>query len=201
MTSFWDRRKAAVEAEQKAERDAEADRARQAQEAALAERPDEDILAELDLPLPETVTDPDQIKKYLNAALPQRLKARALRRLWTLNPVLANLDGLVDYGQDYSDAATVVENMKTSYQVGKGMLAHILDLEEKARQADEAKGEDPGLPEADPEPQDETDTVHDQPVVVAQPAKAEAHPQDEDPVDAPSTARRMRFRFDDTATS
>ena len=51
-----------------------------------------------------------------------------------MNPTLANLDGLIDYGEDYTDAATVIENMQTAYEVGKGMLAHV---EELARQAEE----------------------------------------------------------------
>ena len=40
MTSFWERRKAGVEAEEQAERAEQATLERQAQEAALAERPD-----------------------------------------------------------------------------------------------------------------------------------------------------------------
>ena len=43
----------------------------------------------------------------------------ALRRLWKVNPVLANVDGLVEYGEDFTDSATVVENLQTTYQVGK----------------------------------------------------------------------------------
>jgi hypothetical protein len=45
-----------------------------------------------------------------------------------LNPVLANVDGLVDYGQDFTDNAMVVEGLQTAYQVGKGMLSHLEKL-------------------------------------------------------------------------
>lgn len=41
---------------------------------------------------------------------------------------------LVDYGEDFTDAAMAVENIQTAYQVGKGMLKHV---EEMARQAEE----------------------------------------------------------------
>ncbi|MBY5935652.1 DUF3306 domain-containing protein, partial [Tateyamaria omphalii] len=110
---FWSRRRAGVEAEEQA---LEA-RVAEAEAAKLEERPDEEILAELSLPEPETLDSPDAVRDFLKAELPQRLKTRALRRLWRLNPVLANLDGLVDYGEDFTDAATVIEKMQTVYQV------------------------------------------------------------------------------------
>ena len=73
-------------------------------------------------------------------AVPDRIRRRALRRLWLSNPALANLDGLLDYGEDFTDSATVVENIQTAYQVGKGMLKHV---EELARQAEAEEAERP----------------------------------------------------------
>jgi len=159
MASFWDRRRAAVAAE-------EATLQTEAQEAKLAERTDEDILAELELPEPEALDSPDAVRDFLKAELPQRLKTRALRRLWRLNPVLANLDGLVDYGEDFTDSATVIENMQTVYQVGKGMLTALTEepepeIEEEAPAEEEpllmAEAETPieitPTPLHDPEPE------------------------------------------------
>lgn len=198
---FWSRRKAAVEAEDRAERAAEAARQQAAEEARLADRSDEALLAEAGLPEPETLDSADQVQEFLRSALPQRLKARALRRLWRLNPVLANLDGLVDYGGDYTDAATVVENLQTAYQVGKGMLARLEDLAEApdaeaAVAPDAAAATDP-VPEAaaepEPEPGDGPETV-----LAAAPAEPAVAPP-ADPPAAPAVApRRMRFRFDQT---
>jgi hypothetical protein len=54
--------------------------------------------------------------------VPEQLRKRALRKLWRLNPVFANLDGLNDYDEDFTDAAAVLEGVKTLYQVGKGMV-------------------------------------------------------------------------------
>jgi hypothetical protein len=68
--------------------------------------------------------------------VPERIRRRALRRLWLSNPVLANLDTLVEYGEDYTDAATVVENLSTAYQVGKGMTRHVLEMERQNAEAD-----------------------------------------------------------------
>ena len=49
---FWSRRRAGVEAEAEADQKSAIARAAEAEEARLAERSDEDILAELDLPDP-----------------------------------------------------------------------------------------------------------------------------------------------------
>ncbi|MEL7097357.1 MAG: DUF3306 domain-containing protein [Pseudomonadota bacterium] len=144
MASFWDRRRAAVAAE-------EATLEAEVQEAKLAERTDEEILAELELPEPEALESPDAVRDFLKAELPQRLKTRALRRLWRLNPVLANLDGLVDYGEDFTDSATVIENMQTVYQVGKGMLTALTEEPEADIEEDVEEAEDVLLAEAEPE--------------------------------------------------
>ncbi|MFZ7091835.1 DUF3306 domain-containing protein [Primorskyibacter sp. 2E233] len=201
MTSFWERRKAAVEAEEQAERSADEARARAEEEAKQAERPDEEILAELDLPLPEDVQDSDQIKLFLTSAVPARLRTRALRRLWVLNPELANLDGLIDYGGDYTDAATVVENMQTAYQVGRGMLSHILDADEKARQVEAVMGEASVDPEADPESLDETEIPDEQHVEQAMGDGDSPDDLEDEPAEMPVSSRRMRFRFDDPSTT
>lgn len=49
---------------------------------------------------------------------------KALRKLWISNPVLANMDGLDDYCEDYTDAAVCVPKgmLKTAYQYGRGFL-------------------------------------------------------------------------------
>lgn len=121
-TDFWSRRKAAVRKAEEADqrRIEEANVARQRNE--LAEKTDAEILEELELPDLDTLTDKDDFSQFLSSAVPERLRRRALRRLWRLNPVLANVDGLVDYAEDYTDAATVISNLQTVYQVGKGMF-------------------------------------------------------------------------------
>ncbi|WP_299044739.1 DUF3306 domain-containing protein [uncultured Tateyamaria sp.] len=175
---FWSRRRAGVEAEEQA---LEA-RAVEAQDAELAERPDEEILAELNLPEPEALDSPDSVQEFLKAEVPQRLKTRALRRLWRLNPMLANLDGLVDYGEDYTDAATVIENMQTVYQVGKGMMTAFLEDEEE---------------EAEEAPVEEIDEIADEEEEAPLIAAAEPTPLPEPEPEPPAMPqRRMRFAFD-----
>ncbi len=59
---------------------------------------------------------------FLKDGVPEELRKRALRKLWRLNPVFANLDGLNDYDEDFTAAAAALEGVKTLYQVGKGMV-------------------------------------------------------------------------------
>lgn len=168
---FWSRRRAGVAEEAQAEEAALLAQRQAEDEAELAAKDDAELLKDAGQPTPEELESPEAVRDFLNSALPQRLKTRALRRLWRLNPMLANLDGLVDYGEDYTDAAMVVENLQTAYQVGKGMLAHIEALAEKAareaeasEEAEEAGADDaellladladlPDLPQADPLPE------------------------------------------------
>ena len=192
---FWSRRRRAVEKEARAE-DAALARAEVAErDAALAERSDEELLAEAGLPDPEMLESPEAVREFMASALPQRLKTRALRRLWRLNPVLANLDGLVEYGEDYTDAANVVENLQTAYQVGKGMLRHV---EEMARQTEAL-----AAPE---EVETVTEQVEDLP---AEPVEADAAeivaetaaPGPEEAAERPpAPRRRMTFTFDEQRT-
>ncbi|MBC7180943.1 MAG: DUF3306 domain-containing protein [Roseovarius sp.] len=196
---FWSRRKARVEAEAREEARLEEQRALAARDAELEEKSDAEICAELGLPDPDVLKMGDDFRAFMDKAVPERLRRRALRRLWVSNPVLANLDGLIDYADDYTDAAMVVPNMKTAYQVGKGMLAHV---QEMARQA-EALAKGPEMPEVP-----EVEAVSDALVEDPEAAEVEMAPERAAPVaesetmtaedDAPlPPRRRMRFQFDD----
>ncbi|WP_075997331.1 DUF3306 domain-containing protein [Salaquimonas pukyongi] len=145
-SDFWSRRKAAVrkaEKEEKQSIEAEAGAKRQTQ---TEEKSEAQILEELGLPNPDELEKGDDFSAFLATAVPQRLRRRALRRLWAVNPTLANLDGLIDYGEDYTDKANVIDNLQTTYQVGKGMLEHVMKLAEEKR-AEETDEEGDGSKE------------------------------------------------------
>jgi len=195
---FWARRRAGVAAEAKAEQEAVEAKVLAEEHAALEELSEAEMLAELDLPNPDTMVQGDDFSVFMAKAVPDQLRRRALRTLWRSNPVLANVDMLVDYGEDFTDAALAVENIQTAYQVGKGMLKHV---EEMARQAEEL--ENPTIVE---EPEHE-ESVDDE--ILS--AEAEESPQIED--DAPEqiaaldeeeayatpVPRRMKFRIEEHA--
>lgn len=74
------------------------------------------------LPDIDSLTVESDFTQFLRKEVPKTLQRKALRKLWTSDPVFACLDGLNDYEEDFTDAATVVEGMKSSYQVGRGFL-------------------------------------------------------------------------------
>jgi hypothetical protein len=86
-------------------------------------------------------------KPFLRPGVPPELKRAALRRLWRVNPIINSLDGLDDYyvTHDFTDAATVVPDLKTVYQVGRGMIDVIDKLtadrpeDERARIGSDAR--------------------------------------------------------------
>ncbi|MEX0306854.1 MAG: DUF3306 domain-containing protein [Ruegeria sp.] len=189
-SDFWSRRKAAVQAETDAELAADEANAIAAQQAELEEKTDAEILAELDLPDPDQLQEGDDVSGFMAKAVPDRLRRRALRRLWRLNPVLANVDGLVDYGEDYTDASCVIENIQTAYQVGKGMLAHIEVLAAEAEAADNhTEIDEPEIAEQEEDSHVATETSQEP----AQIAETQEEPEE---TEFPPTPRRMTFEFE-----
>ncbi|AML52013.1 DUF3306 domain-containing protein [Falsihalocynthiibacter arcticus] len=126
--TFWGQRRAAVKAEEIAIADAEKAAQEAAYQQTLAEKSDEEILQELDLPDPETLKLGDDFAAFMAQAVPEHLRKRALRKLWRSNPVLACVDGLNDYDDDYLTGSFGNAPITTSYQVGKGLLSHVLEM-------------------------------------------------------------------------
>lgn len=183
-STFWGRRRAAVKAEE------EAAVARQAPEEIVEEqlspeKSDADILAELGLPDPDTMDKGDDFAAFMMQAVPEHIRKRALRKLWRSNPVLACVDGLNDYDDDYLTGSYGNASIKTSYQVGKGLLKHVLELAEQ-----EAETKACAKPLDKHEKLAETETLED-PAPVAEAVL-------ENRVEEPQSAapRRMAFRFD-----
>ncbi len=63
-------------------------------------------IAPEDLPDIDTLHKDSDFTVFMRDGVPEELKRRALRKLWTSDPVLANVDGLNDYDGDY---ATLLE--------------------------------------------------------------------------------------------
>lgn len=83
----------------------------------------------LDLPDIDSLNADSDFTPFLKEGVPKELKNRALRKLWRVNPVFGQLDGLNDYDGDFTDANSVVKDLKTLYKVGRGFLP---DPEENA---------------------------------------------------------------------
>jgi hypothetical protein len=77
------------------------------------------------LPDIESLTYESDFTLFLRSGVPAELRRRALQRLWRSDPLLANLDGLVEYGADYSQVGTTEQIVSTAYRVGRGMLDRL----------------------------------------------------------------------------
>jgi len=191
--TLWSRRRAGVRAEAEAERrEAIADdRARI--EAGQAQKSDADILAELSLQDPDQMQAGDDFAAFMRNEVPARLRNRALRTLWRSDPVLACVDDLVDYGDDFKAEWNATGVISTAYQVGKGMLAHVQEMQKQA------EAETPAAPDEDAEASEAVEVLPDTvgPVATDEAALAVTafEPQEDEPQFRP--APRMRFEFDE----
>ncbi|MEQ8355186.1 MAG: DUF3306 domain-containing protein [Kiloniellaceae bacterium] len=136
----WSRRK--QEAEQHSEVEAR-EASPQDAAAAPADRATGDVapVAVEDLPDIESLNAESDFTVFLQTGVPDALKRRALRKLWQVDPAFSEICMLDDYNLDYTDAATVVPNLKTLYQVGKGIVLP----EEEAAEAVAGADEEPRL--------------------------------------------------------
>lgn len=204
MSAFgtsWARRRAAVAAEAAADEVAEQEAQVQAEQAELAEKPESEILEELGLPDPDSMIMGDDFKAFMAKSVPAHIRKRALRTLWRSNPVLACVDGLNDYDDDYLTGSTGQGVIKTGYQVGKGMLSHLVEMErqKKAAEAAEAKAAEAEDMAEIPETEEEPETMAEEAAVpieaIPEPVAEDAPQTLQDQQDLP--ARRMRFQFEE----
>ncbi len=170
------------------------------QELAINEAlPEHDVLEKYGLPDPDAIELGTDITGFMRKEIPELLRRKALRSLWKSNPVLAVLDGLNDYDEDFTDAATATGAVKTLYKVGQGLI----DRTEKAgEQVDkitrEPSTEQPEAPvtTVPPEP---TETIE-----TSEPETAEAPTNTSrrtgtvttDTEEEPAPRYRPRMRFD-----
>ncbi len=187
LLSRWSRRKRASAREVGAPGVQDPEPPRPDENASDEELTETELLQKLGLPDPDTLTSGDDFRAFMAKSVPDYLRRRALRRLWVSNPVLANVDGLVDHGEDFTDAATVPDALRTGYRVGKGFLRDIVDVapDEDADESETAVSE-----EVDVEDDDEVEAVAESPGAERETA---AEAGDGDDPDAPRP-RRMTFR-------
>ncbi len=137
--SRWSRRKRAVEKEEvpvPAVELAEPER-----EILDGDEEEQALLERLNLPLPESLKEGDDFSIFMRANVPGFLRKRALHVLWRSNPVLANLDGLNDYDDDFTSPELTKKVLATGYKVGRGFLKDL--LEEKPEDIPDEAGETP----------------------------------------------------------
>ncbi len=119
----WSRKKtgASKEAELPPPATIEPEPSPEEQELAVNEAlPEREVLEKYNLPDPDAIELGTDITGFMRKEIPELLRRRALRSLWKSNPVLAVLDGLNDYDEDFTDAANTGKAIQTLYKVGRG---------------------------------------------------------------------------------
>ena len=114
---------------------------------------DAELLEKYELPDPTDIEEEAGLDKFFDSQIPERLRQMALRRLWRINPFFGFVDEMVEYGEDYTDAATVIEGMQTAYQAGKGYLNQIIECEKDDESLEESISQTDQDAQADQEPE------------------------------------------------
>jgi hypothetical protein len=83
-----------------------------------------------DLPDIEGLDASSDFTAFMRPGVPAHLRAQALRKLWRSDPIFSKLDGLVEYGEDYTIASWPKGAIKTAYQIGRGFVNELEKLED-----------------------------------------------------------------------
>ncbi len=75
----------------------------------------------------DMIDEESDLSLFLKEGVPEALKKAALAKLWRSNPVFANVDGLVDYGDNFADPNLIMKTFTSAYQVGRGYLKEVLE--------------------------------------------------------------------------
>ncbi|EBA01725.1 DUF3306 domain-containing protein [Marinobacter sp. ELB17] len=162
--------------------------------------PELGVLEKYDLPDPDAIELGTDITGFMRKEIPELLRRKALRALWKSNPVLAVLDGLNDYDEDFSDAAIAGNAVKTLYKVGQGLIDKTKRVDVPAETQVEALETvapvvTPELGAETPKPEitaDSLATTHRfEPSVI----EAEAKVTEADVEPSPRYRPRMRFEY------
>ena len=74
-----------------------------------------------ELPAIDTLSKDSDYTPFMHADVPDGLRNQALRKLWQSDPVFANLDGLLDYDEDFGVGFALGGAVATVYRVLEGM--------------------------------------------------------------------------------
>lgn len=176
------------------------------QELAINEAlPEQALLEKYGLPDPESIELGTDITGFMRKEIPELLRRKALRALWRSNPVLAVLDGLNDYDEDFTDAGLTVKGAKSLYKVGQGMIDKTKKLDRQVEGLAEERAESPvQVPSTSVVPPKVADTPETGALVETDTASGRSEPlvagtveSEPDQPDEDQTPRfRPRMRFD-----
>ena len=199
----WARKKAEAgkQVEQPAPPAVEPKPAPEEQEFAVNESlPENELLEKYGLPDPENIQLGTDITGFMRKEIPEFLRRKALRGLWKSNPVLAVLDGLNDYDEDYTLASTAGQTVTSLYKVGEGLVdkarkaADVVEdqsIEQVRLSTDESDSTITQEPESD-----DTLEPEDMATPTEPPEQQLAQQETSQPEEQPEPRFRPRMRFD-----
>ncbi len=115
-------------------------------------RPREDAALIKDLPPVESLTKDSDYTAFLKDGVPEDLKQKALKRLWSADPQFDVVDAFTEYGADYTQMDPIDPLTQTIYRVGIGFLTP----QELAEQKGETPAEKEAAEDKDKEKEKET---------------------------------------------
>jgi hypothetical protein len=137
---------------------------------------------------------------FMRPGVPAHLRTLALRKLWRSDPIFSKLDGLVEYGEDYTIPSWPKGAIKTAYQIGRGFLSELETLESaKAEPAPpdppvDAPAAAPGPAPASTDQEPPADVPGELPQPMSEPAESSEAEPAPTPVPGPSSASAPRKR-------
>lgn len=133
--SRWSKRKLAV-----ANEEAEVDGAVERPDAESVAAQEAELQAELQVNREaaeavdlDSLDEESDFSVFMKAGVPELLKKRAMASLWRTSPVFANVDGLVDYDDDFGSPDLIMKTFQSAYEIGKGYF----DEEEEAEDGED----------------------------------------------------------------
>jgi len=69
-----------------------------------------------------TLSEKSDFSVFMKDGVPAVLRRQAMAALWRSSPVFANVDGLVDYGEDFTDPGLTPKTLQSAWQAGRGYL-------------------------------------------------------------------------------
>jgi hypothetical protein len=147
--------------------------------ASLQEAPEQDAPSPVDpkdLPDIASLDASSDFTVFMRPGVPAHLRTLALRKLWRSDPIFSKLDGLVEYGEDYTIPSWPKGTIKTAYRIGRGFVNEIETL---------------GTAEAEPgppEPPDSGPAPEPGPAVASTVQEPRADPPAEPPQPVPAPA-------------
>ncbi len=82
-----------------------------------------------------TLNEKSDFSVFMKDGVPAVLRRQAMAALWRSSPVFANVDGLVDYGEDFTDPGLTPKTLQSAWQAGQGYFKGERDSKQDETEA------------------------------------------------------------------